>query len=81
MILYYVAEYILDTWKENACGIYTDKDKAKEAILARVAQEYTPEEMKHFQFDANDEYTTTSNKWVNACNYIIYPMEVNAKLA
>lgn len=79
MRLYYVTEIITKTREENACGIYTTEQKAKDAILSRVAQVYTPEEMKCFEF-VNDEYITESNAWVEGCTYTIDEIEVDAEL-
>ena len=80
MRLYYVTEIITSTGEENACGIYTTKQKAKDAILSRVAEEYTIEEMKHFGF-VNDEYITETNNWVEGCTYTIDEIEADTELA
>lgn len=79
MKVYYVTETITETGEENACGIYSTKQKAKDAILARVAQEYTPEEMEHFKF-INNEYITETNDWVEGCTYTIDEIEIDAEL-
>ena len=79
MTLYYVSETLPNTGEENACGIYTTKAKAKNAILSRVAQEYTSEEMKNFKF-INNEYVTETNEWVYGCTYTIDEIKVNAEL-
>lgn len=80
MKVYYVTERITYSGEENACGIYTTEQKAKDAILARVAQEYTPEEMEKFSFDENGEYVTETNEWVLGCTYQIDEIETDKEL-
>ena len=80
MTLFYVTEIITHNGEENACGIYSTEQKAKDAILARVAQEYTPEEMEHFSFDENNEYVTETNEWVHGCTYQIDELELDKEL-
>ena len=80
MKVYYVTEVLTYSGEENACGIYTTEQKAKDAILARVADVYTPEEMKHFQFDENNEYVTDSNDYVLGCTYTIDEIETDREL-
>ena len=80
MKVYYVTERITYSGEENACGIYTTEQKAKDAILARVAQEYTPEEMDNFSFDENNEYVTETNEWVLGCTYQIDEIETDKEL-
>lgn len=80
MTVYYVTEILTRTGEENACGIYSTEQKAKDAILARVAQEYTPEEMENFSFDENGEYVTETNEWVLGCTYQINEIEMDCEL-
>lgn len=80
MKVYYVTERITYSGEENTCGIYTTEQKAKDAILVRVAQEYTPEEMENFSFDENDEYVTETNEWVLGCTYQINEIETDKEL-
>lgn len=80
MIVYYVTEVLTHNGEENACGIYTTEQKAKDAILTRVADVYTPEEMKRFQFDENNEYVTDSNDYVLGCTYTIDEIETDKEL-
>ena len=80
MKVYYVTEVLTYNGEENACCICSTEQKAKDAILARVAQEYTPEEMKHFSFDENNEYVTDTNDWVNGCTYQINEFELDEEL-
>lgn len=80
MKVYYVTETVTHIGEESACGIYSTKQKAKDAILSRVAEAYTIEEMKHFKF-VNDEYITETNDWVNGCIYTIDEIEIDSELA
>lgn len=80
MKVYYVTEVLTHNGEENACGIYTTEQKAKDAILTRVAQEYTPEEMEQFHFDENNEYVTETNEWIFGCTYTIDEIETDKEL-
>lgn len=81
MTIYYVTEYITQDMVENAEGYYSTKEKAQEAILARVAEEYTPEEMKSFHFDEIGEtYITTDNEYIAGCTYYISPIELDKEI-
>ena len=80
MKIYEVVEYIVALTEENADGLYSSLEKAKAAILARVAQEYTEEEMKSFYFDENNVYMTVSNEWTNGCAYYIYERELDSPI-
>lgn len=81
MTVYYVTEVLTYSGEENTCGIYSTEQKAKGAILARVSQEHTPEEMEHFHFDEDNVYVTETNDWVFGCTYTIYEMEMDSELA
>lgn len=73
MIIYHVVEYITDGWTENADGYYSTLEQAQQAILERVAENYTPEEMKHFEFEEEGySYDTPENDSVVGCTYIIF---------
>ena len=80
MKIYEVVEYIVALTEENADGLYSSLEKAKAAILARVAEEYTEEEMKSFYFDENNVYMTVSNEWTNGCAYYIYERELDSPI-
>lgn len=80
MTLFYVTETLTHNGEENACGIYSTEQKAKDAILARVTQEYTPEEMEYFYFDENNEYVTDTNEWAYGCTYQIDELELDEEL-
>ena len=80
MKIYEVVEYTGVVLEENADGLYSSLEKAKAAILARVAQEYTEEEMKSFYFDENNVYMTVGNEWTNECTYYIYERELDSPI-
>ena len=80
MKVYEVDEYIVLRTEENGHGLYSSLEKAKAAILARVAQEYTEEEMKSFYFDEDNVYMTVGNDWTNGCAYYIYERELDSPI-
>ena len=80
MKIYEVDEYIVLRTEKNAHGLYSSLEKAKAAILARVAQEYTEEEMKSFYFDEDNVYMTVGNDWTNGCAYYIYERELDSPI-
>ena len=80
MIIYIATEYVLPDYTENATGYYSTREKAKEAVLARVATEYTSEEMKNIQFDEYDGLRTPATNWLNPCLYTIDEMELDEEM-
>ena len=81
MKIYTVTEYITDGWEENASGTYSSLANAKNAILKRVAEEYSAEEMEQFQFSCGGmTYITVTNDWVEGCTYVIDEIEVDGEL-
>lgn len=80
MKAYYVTEFLTDGWIENACGIYTTEQKAKDAILRRVAELYTPEEMELFGFE-HGVYVTPENEEYVGCTYNIDVIEMDQDLS
>lgn len=80
MKVYVVSEFITETFEETASGIFSTKEKAKEGILERVAQDYTPEEMEKFHFTKDDEYVTEENDWVVSVTYTIDEIEVDKEI-
>lgn len=81
MKIYMVTEYITDGWEENASGIYSSLANAQHAILERVAEEYSEEEMAQFKFSSDGmTYITTDNDWVVGCTYEIEEVETDGKI-
>ena len=54
MTIYVVTETITEFKEENAWGYYSSLEKAQQAILKRVAEEYTEEELRPY-FDKEFE--------------------------
>lgn len=89
MTIYEVVEYITEDFLkdgsgENASGMFSTKEKAKNAILARIAEEYTQEEINAMDLpqDIDDwEYVVIpDNEWVTGCTYIMYTYELDYKI-
>lgn len=87
MIVYEVVEYITEDFKkdsthgENASGMYSSIEKARQATLARIAEEYTEEEIAEMNIPEDWEYLEVpSNDWVAGCTYIIYSYELDGRM-
>lgn len=81
MKIYTVTEYITDGREENAFGVYSSLANAQHAILERVAEEYSEEEMVQFKFSREGmTYITTDNEWVVGCTYEIDEIETDGKI-
>ena len=87
MTIYEVVEYITEDFKEdathgeNASGMYSSIDKARQATLARIAEMYTEEEITEMNIPNDWEYLEVpSNDWVAGCTYIIYSYELDGRM-
>ena len=87
MTIYEVVEYITEDFKEdathgeNASGMYSSIDKARQATLARIAEMYTEEEITEMNIPNDWEYLEVpSNEWVEGCTYIIYTYELDGRI-
>ena len=87
MTIYEVVEYITEDIKsagansENASGMYSSIEKARQATLARIAEEYTEEEIAEMNIPEDWEYLKVpSNDWVAGCTYIIYTYELDGRI-
>mgnify|MGYP006896837775 CR=1 FL=1 len=87
MTVYEVLEYITEDFKEdathgeNASGMYSSIEKARQAALARIAEEYTEEEIAEMNIPNDWEYLEVpSNDWVEGCTYIIYSYELDGRM-
>lgn len=82
MTIYTVTETITEFNEENAWGYYSSLEKAQQAILKRVAEEYTEEEMKncYWQYEGT-QYITPDTDWVAGCTYDIGEYELDGELA
>ena len=87
MTIYEVVEYITEDFKEdpthgeNASGMYSSIEKARQAALARIAEEYTEEEIAEMNIPDDWEYLEVpSTDWVAGCTYIIYSYELDGRM-
>ena len=87
MTVYEVVEYLTEDFKkdgvnsENASGMYSSIEKAREATLARIAEEYTEEEITAMNIPNDWEYLEVpTNEYVEGCTYIIYTYELDERI-
>lgn len=81
MIVYYVIERITKTNEEIACGIYSSLERAHQAIIQSVSEDYSPEEMKEFKFSEDGtSYETFENEWVYGSTFEIDKIIVDQEL-
>lgn len=87
MTVYKVVEYITEDFNEdatrgeNASGMYSSIEKARQATLARIAEEYTEEEISAMNIPEDWEYLEVpSNEWVEGCTYIIDSYELDGRI-
>ena len=87
MTVYEVIEYITEDFKEdathgeNASGMYSSIDKARQAALDRIAEEYTEEEIAKMNIPNDWEYLEVpENEWVAGCTYIIYSYYLDGRM-
>ena len=74
MIFYKVTEVLIEIDKKEGEGYYSSLDKAKNAVLHRVDEVYTEEEMEHFKFEQTEggyKYETFGNENIFDCVYWI----------
>lgn len=87
MTIYEVIEYITEDFKkdaahgENASGMYSSIDKARQATLARIAEEYTKEEISAMNIPEDWEYLEVpTNDFTEGCTYVIYSYELDGRI-
>ena len=87
MTIYEVVEYITEdikstgAYSENASGMYSSIEKARQATLARISEEYTEEEISAMDIPEDWEYLEVpSNDWVAGCTYIIYSYKLDGRI-
>jgi len=87
MTVYEVVEYITEDFKgdtansENASGMYSSIEKARQATLARIAEMYTEEEIAKMNIPNDWEYLEVpENEWTSSCTYIIYTYELDGRI-
>lgn len=81
MYIYQVQEFITDTDEENACGFYSTLEKAQDAIVKRIAEVYSDEEMECIDF-TNSGYlcVTPDTDTTCSCTYEITDWCVDEEL-
>ena len=87
MTIYEVVEYITEDFKkdgvqgENTSGLYSSIEKARQATLDRIAEEYTEEEISAMNIPEDWEYLEVpSNDFSEGCTYIIYSYELDGRM-
>lgn len=87
MTIYEVVEYITEDFKEdashgeNASGMYSSIEKARQATLARIAEEYTEEEISAMNIPEDWEYLEVpTNEFTEGCTYIIYSYGLDGRM-
>ena len=75
-------DLLKDNTIENASGLYSSMEKAQKAILARIAEEYTDEEIARMNIAEGDWdiLEVPENEWVAGCTYIISSYELDTKI-
>lgn len=82
MKVFTVKEVIARTSECYGEGIYSSLAEAQKAILERVAEDYSKQEMKGFKFTFDGyEYKTLGNDWAVPRDYYIKEVELNASIA
>ena len=82
MKVFTVKEIVARTFVRSGEGIYSSLAEAQKAILERVAEDYSKQEMKGFKFTFDGyEYKTSGNDWAVPCDYYIKEVELNAPIA
>lgn len=72
MIIYKVTETLIEIDKTESEGYFSSLRKAQDAILNRVAEVYTEEEMENFKFVRGGyQYETSGNEDIFDCLYEI----------
>lgn len=72
MIIYKVTETLIEIDKTEGEGYFSSLRKAQDAILNRVAEVYTEEEMENFKFVRGGyQYETSGNEDIFDCLYEI----------
>lgn len=81
MSIFTVKEFIIEPYEHCGDGVYSSLAEAQKAILERVAEDYTEEEMKKFEFTFDGyEYETLGNDYIAPCVYYIEEVELNGPI-
>lgn len=76
---YITEDFLTDGSGENASGMFSTADKARTAIIARIAEMYTLDEINDMDIPENDwEYLETpETEDAACCTYVIYEYELD----
>ena len=89
MKVYQVIEYLTQFYKvngsgENASGIFSSKEKAKEAIINRLSEDYTTEEIDKidvsWNIDTYGEVEAPETEQIFGTTYVIFEYELDANI-
>ncbi len=89
MKVYQVIEYLTQFYKvngsgENASGIFSSKEKAKEAIIKRLSEDYTTEEIDKidvsWNIDTYEEVEAPETEQIFGTTYVLYEYELDADI-
>lgn len=86
MTVYEVTEYITEDFEkdgsgENASGMYSSLEKARQATLARIAEEYSKEEIEALNIPDDWSWLEVpSTEDIAGCTYIIYTYELDGRI-
>ena len=86
MKVYEVVEYITEDFLtgdsgENASGMFSTADKARQATLVRIAEMYTEEEIAEMNISDDWEYLEVpENEYTSSCTYVIYEYELDGRI-
>lgn len=86
MTVYEVVEYITEDFNanrdgENASGMYSSLEKARQAVLARIAEVYTEDEIAEMNIPEDwDVLEVPTNSYVEGCTYVIYTYELDERI-
>lgn len=82
MIIYKVTETLIEIDKTEGEGYFSSLRKAQDAILNRVAEVYTEEEMENFKFVRGGyQYETSGNEDIFDCLYEIEEIPLDEPIA
>lgn len=78
MIIYEVTEYITKNGVENASGVFSSLKNVRQAVLDRIADVYTDEEIAEMDIPEDwRELEVPSTDYAEGCTYTIYTYELD----
>jgi len=86
MRIYEVVEYITEDYQrngqgENASGMYSTPEKARQAVLERMAEVYEQDEISAMNIPDDWEYLEVpDNEYVAGCTYIMNEYKLDERM-